>query len=167
MRYHVTVRGREIAIEVEGDRVTVGGRTVTASLSAISGTPLRLLMLDGRPTELVVETAGRGLWSFIRGGERTDAEVVDERTRHIRSLTVPRDQKPGAGPIKAPMPGLVLRVLVGPGDQVTAGRGVIVLEAMKMENELTATADGTVSRVLVGTGQAVEKGQPLVELKSS
>ncbi len=167
MRYHVTVRGREVAMEVEGDRVTVDGRTVTASLSSIPGTPLRQLMLDGRPTELVVEPTGRGMWSFIRAGERTDAEVVDERTRHIRSLIAPRDRKSDAGPIKAPMPGLVLRVLVAPGDRVTAGSGVLVLEAMKMENELTSTTDGTVSRVLVATGQAVEKGQPLVELKSS
>jgi pyruvate carboxylase subunit B len=63
------------------------------------------------------------------------------------------------------MPGLVVRVLVEPGQRVQAGSGVVVLEAMKMENELRAPSDATVGRVVVSPGTAVERGQLLVEFQ--
>jgi pyruvate carboxylase subunit B len=65
------------------------------------------------------------------------------------------------------MPGLVVRVPVEPGQQVAAGAGVVVLEAMKMENELKAQAAATVKTVHVKPGQAVEKGMVLVEFESA
>jgi pyruvate carboxylase subunit B len=63
------------------------------------------------------------------------------------------------------MPGLVVRVLVEPGDVVRAGQGVVIVEAMKMENELKAPADGTVARIDVQPGKTVEKGTTLVTLE--
>jgi len=71
----------------------------------------------------------------------------------------------GPKPVRAPMPGLVVRVEVEPGQEVKAGQGVVIIEAMKMENELKAEAVGVVSRVLVQQGQAVEKGAVLVEFE--
>ena len=67
--------------------------------------------------------------------------------------------------MRAPIPGRVVRVLVKPGDVVAAGRGVVVLEAMKMENELRAPRDGTVKLVSCAEGTAVETGQTLVTLE--
>ena len=167
MRYFVEIAGRSIEVEVDGEQVTVGGRVRTASLSAVPGTPMRQLLLDGRPLGLAMEPTGRGGWSLIVGGERWDLEVVDERTRHIRSLAgvaaVPR----GPGPLRAPMPGLVVRVQVESGQGVVPGAGIIVLEAMKMENELKAGAPGVVRTILVRPGDAVEKGQVLVEFDAS
>jgi biotin carboxyl carrier protein len=90
---------------------------------------------------------------------------VDERTRHIQSLTGAAAGDRGAAPLKAPMPGLVVRVLAEPGQDVTRGAGVVVLEAMKMENELKAPADAKVKTVRVRAGEAVEKGQVLVEFE--
>jgi biotin carboxyl carrier protein len=163
VRYIVTVAGREVEVDVDGDRVTVGGRTMAATLGPVPGTPLRQLSLDGRPETLVMQAAGRGQWAIGLRGERWEVEVMDERTRHIRSLTGGADRPRGAGALRAPMPGLVVRVLVEPGQAVSRGAGVVVLEAMKMENELKAAADGTVKSVRVGTGEPVEKGQVLVE----
>jgi biotin carboxyl carrier protein len=165
MKYIVTVAGREIEVEVDGERVTVAGRTVPATLGRVAGTPLRQLSLDGRPETLVMQPSGRGQWALGMGGERWEVEVVDERTRHIRSLTGGADRQRGAGALRAPMPGLVVRVLVEPGQAVSRGGGVVVLEAMKMENELKAAADGTVKAVRIGTGEPVEKGQVLVEFE--
>jgi len=71
-----------------------------------------------------------------------------------------------AATLKAPMPGLVVRIQVEPGQTVAPGGALLVLEAMKMENELRAAAGGLVRAVLVGPGQAVEKGQALVELEA-
>ena len=165
MRYYVTVAGREVEVEVDGDRVTVDGRTHVVALRKVEGTPSRQLLVDGRPTVLQLRTAGRGQWSLGLGGDRWEAEVVDERTRHIRSLTAGADASRGPAALKAPMPGLVVRVLVEPGQEVAAGAGVVVLEAMKMENELKAPATGVVGTVRVRPGEPVEKGQVLVELR--
>jgi biotin carboxyl carrier protein len=71
----------------------------------------------------------------------------------------------GPAPLIAPMPGLVVRVNVTEGDEVAAGQGLVVMEAMKMENELRAPAAGRVSRVHATAGTAVEKGTVLVELE--
>ncbi len=165
MKYIVTVAGREIEVDLEGDQVRVGGRSLSAALRRVPGTPLRYLLVDGRPSTLVIEGNGRGQWTIGVRGERWDVEAVDERTRHIRSLTGAATGERGAAPLKAPMPGLVVRVLAEPGQGVTRGAGVVVLEAMKMENELQAAADAKVKTVRVRAGEAVEKGQVLVEFE--
>jgi pyruvate carboxylase subunit B len=163
VKYIVTVAGRELEVEVDGERVTVGGRSQAASLRPIPGTPLRQLVVDGRPTTVAVHGAGRGLWTIGFRGERWDLETVDERTRHIRSLTGGGVHQRGPGVLRAPMPGLVVRVVAEPGQRVAAGGGVVVLEAMKMENELKAAVEVVVRAVRVRPGEAVEKGQVLVE----
>ena len=98
MKYLVTVAGREIEVEVDGDRVTVAGVTRTATLGTVPGTPLRQLLVDGRPTVLTLGALGRGQWTLGVGGDRWEAEVVDERTRHIRSLTAGADRRARARP---------------------------------------------------------------------
>jgi biotin carboxyl carrier protein len=165
MKYAVLLDGRAIEVEIDGDRVSVGGRSHEASLGAIAGTPLRQLLLDGEPSTLSITPLGAGRWALAQGGERVELEVLDERAHHIRRLTTGGDQRRVAPVLKAPMPGLVVRVQVQPADQVAAGAGLVVLEAMKMENELTAQAAGLVKAVRVAPGEAVEKGQVLVEFE--
>lgn len=165
MRYIVTVAGRELEVDVDGDQVTVGGTRHTASLSSAPGTPARQLLLDGRAEALAVDGSGSGRWAVTRGGERWETEVLDERARHIRSLTGGGSQGRGPAALKAPMPGLVVRVQVEAGATVAVGSGVVVLEAMKMENELRAASAATVRTVRVKPGEAVEKGQVLVEFE--
>jgi biotin carboxyl carrier protein len=165
MKYLVTIGGREIEVEVDGDQVTVAGATRTATLRAVGGTTSRQLLVDGRPSVLTLRSAGRGQWTLGHAGDRWDAEVVDERTRHIRSLTAGASAAHGPATMRAPMPGLVVRLLVETGQEVEAGSGIVVLEAMKMENELKAPAAGVVGAIRVGAGEPVEKGQVLVELR--
>jgi biotin carboxyl carrier protein len=165
VKYLVMVDGKAIEVELDGDRVTVGGHTRTVTWAAIPGTPLHQLILDGRPLTLSVEALGRGRWALSPVGERWEVEVLDERARHIRTLTGVGGQARAPDVLKAPMPGLVVRVQAKPGDKVTAGSGLVVLEAMKMENELKASAPGIVKSVRVSAGEAVEKGQVLVEFE--
>jgi pyruvate carboxylase subunit B len=166
VRYIVTVAGRAIEVDVDGDQVTVEGRTRTAVLRSAPGGLMRQLLVDGRPRALSMRSPARGQWTVNAAGDRWEAEVIDERTRHIRSLTVGAGQARGPASLRAPMPGLVVRVLVEPEQEVAAGAGLVVLEAMKMENELKATAGGVVSAVLAQPGAAVEKGQVLVEFRA-
>ncbi len=163
MKYFVTVGGRERIIEVDGERVIIDGQGVSASLRPRPGTPLWQLTIDGHASDVVLQPVGRGRWTAAAEGDQIEVEVVDERTRHIRSLTAGAERASGGEVIRAPMPGLVIRILVGAGDAVQAGGGVLVLEAMKMENELRAPAPGVVKTVRVEPGQAVEKGQVLVD----
>jgi len=163
VKYVVSIGGREIEVEVDGDRVTAKGESHAATLSIIRGTPLRQLVVDGRQSELSMEPDGAGRWTVGLRGERWASEVLDERTRHIRSLTGDAGRHRGTPPLRAPMPGLVLRVSVEPGQRVVAGTGIVVLEAMKMENELRATVGAVVRAVKVNPGEPVEKGQILVE----
>ncbi|MEO8634974.1 MAG: biotin/lipoyl-containing protein [Gemmatimonadales bacterium] len=167
MKYFVTIAGRERIIEVDGERVVVDGDVVEAHLSVVPGTPLRHLLIDAASLTLSMERAEPGIWEVLVQGGRERVEVVDERTRHIRTLTGPGETRSGAASLRAPMPGLVARVLVVPGQQVEAGQGLIVLEAMKMENELRATAAGWVDSVAAIPGEAVEKGQVLVQLRAA
>jgi acetyl/propionyl-CoA carboxylase alpha subunit len=167
VRYAVLLDGQVIEVEVDGDRVIVAGQPHTATLAVIPGTPLRQLLLDGRPMTLSVESLGRGRWVLAPGGERREIEVLDERALHIRGLTASGDRPRAMPVLRAPMPGLVLRVQVAPGQQVPAGAGLVVLEAMKMENELKAPAPAVIKAVRVQAGAAVEKGQVLLEFEDS
>lgn len=168
MRYFVTVAGRTLEVELEGDIARVDGREVHVELAPLPGTPVRHLLLDGRSYPLTAEAGeGNGNWTVSLDGHRLEAEVVDERTRVIRAMTARTGGAQGPRPIRAPMPGLVTRVEVVPGDTVAAGQGLVIVEAMKMENELKAEAPGIVSRILVGAGQAVEKGAILVEFAAA
>ena len=167
MKYIVSVFEREVEVEVDGDRVMVAGRTVSATLGTVPGTPVRQLLLDGHSEAIALESAGGGRWVLTRRGERVEMEVLDERARHIRSLTGAGERALGPAVLKAPMPGLVVRVQVETGQSVGEGAGVVVLEAMKMEYELRASAAGVVAAVRVRPGEAVEKGQVLVEFAAA
>jgi len=164
MKYHVTVAGRTHEVVLDGDEVHVDGVRVAATLSTIPGTPVRHLVLDGRSVALAAEPGEPGRWTLISRGEAVEVDVVDDRTRHIRSLVGAGKPQAAGGTVRAPMPGLVVRVLVEPGQTVTAGTGLVVLEAMKMENELKAPGNGVVGSISARPGQAVEKGQVLVTL---
>jgi acetyl/propionyl-CoA carboxylase alpha subunit len=141
-------------------------KSVHAELADIAGSPVRMVKIENYVYRVVVEKReGRGRYTLWVDGYRFDAEALDERTRAIRDLSAASTAPVGPAPIKAPMPGLIVRVNVNVGDTVDAGQGVVVMEAMKMENELRATSAGSVKSVLVAPGAAVEKGAVLVELE--
>lgn len=168
MKYFVRVGGRVLEVVIDGEDVTIDGRRVSASIEAVPDTPELRLRIDGTVHRLAVD--GRRPeegWRIIDQGTVHDVEAIDERTQHIRSLTGTAATSSGGAVVKAPMPGLVVRVLVGEGDPVEKGDALVVLEAMKMENELRAPAAGVVVGLKVAPGQVVEKGQVLVELEGS
>ncbi|MGZ3462794.1 MAG: acetyl-CoA carboxylase biotin carboxyl carrier protein subunit, partial [Gemmatimonadaceae bacterium] len=134
-------------------------------LSDIEGSPVRMVKLGTHVYRVVAEKRqGRGRYTLWVDGYRFEVEALDERTRAIRDLSAANAAPTGPAPIIAPMPGLIVRVNVSVGDRVEAGQGIVVMEAMKMENELRATAPGTVQTIEVVAGTAVEKGALLVSL---
>ena len=166
MKYVVALNGRRVAVDVRPGAVTVDGRELGASLAEVERTPVRLVTIGDRVHRVVVRRReGRGRYLLWLDGFTYDVEALDERTRTIRDLSAAAAGPPGPVPLVAPMPGLVVRVKVQAGDSVEAGQGLVVMEAMKMENELRAPGAGRVKTVLVQPGSAVEKGAVLVELE--
>ena len=165
MKYIVEVNGERVEVALDESGVHVDGEPVSAHLADVEGTPVRIVTIGDEVHRVVARRgAGRGRYTLWIDGFRFEVEALDERTRAIRELSGAGEGPAGPAPLKAPMPGLIVRVNVQPGDQVQAGQGLVVMEAMKMENELRAPAAGTVKAVAVTPGTAVEKGALLVEL---
>ncbi|HET6761957.1 MAG TPA: biotin/lipoyl-containing protein [Gemmatimonadaceae bacterium] len=167
MRYVVLLNDQRKAVSLEPDVVRYEAEPPEhAELSDVEGSPVRMVRIDTHIYRVVVQKRqGRGRYTLWVDGYRFEAEALDERTRAIRDLSAASAGPSGPAPILAPMPGLVVRVSVKAGDRVEAGQGLVVMEAMKMENELRATAAGIVRSVEVSPGTAVEKGALLVALE--
>jgi pyruvate carboxylase subunit B len=166
VRYVVQLNDQRKTVTLDGEGVGYEAEPmVHAELSDIEGSPLRMVKILNHVYRVVVlKRPGRGRHTLWVDGYRFETEALDERTRAIRDLSTSRAGPTGPAPILAPMPGLIVRVNVKVGDTVEAGQGVVVMEAMKMENELRATAAGVVKSVEVTVGTAVEKGALLVAL---
>jgi biotin carboxyl carrier protein len=165
MKYFVTLGARTVEVEVDGDHLLVDGVPHTAHLESVPGTPEQRVVIDGRATSLAVDQFAEGTWRLVDAGAVRDVAIEDERTRHIRSLVAASAGAAPTGALKAPMPGMVIRIDVAVGQQVAVGASLVVLEAMKMENELRATVAGVITAVRVDVGAAVEKGVVLLELR--
>jgi biotin carboxyl carrier protein len=166
VKYIVGMGDKRFTVDVEPDAVTVTGQRMRAALEEIEGTPVRTVTIGDTVHRVVVRRReSRGHYVLWIDGYNYDVEALDERTRTIRDLTAEAAGPTGPKPLIAPMPGLIVRVHVAQGDEVQAGQGLVVMEAMKMENELRATAAGRVKRVAVSPGAAVEKGATLIELE--
>jgi biotin carboxyl carrier protein len=164
MRYHVTLRSRTYVIDVDGGSVTVDGERLELHWAAIPSTPLVHLLLGKESWTVACQQLDVGRWALGAAGERLEVEVQDDRSKQIEALTGQGRKAPVGGVVKAPMPGLVVRVEVKVGQHVQPGAGLVVVEAMKMENELRAQVRGVVEQVHVKAGDRVEKGAPLVTL---
>lgn len=165
MRYTVTLDGHAYEIDVDEGTLTVDGEPLEATLTPVDGTPVHALRIGSASHRVLAERDGEGAWRLDVDGRPARVEVVDERTRRLREMTRAVAGSEGPRPVKAPMPGLVVRVEVGEGDEVADGQGVVIVEAMKMENELKAEAPARVSRIRVAAGDTVEKDQVLVEFE--
>ncbi|MEM1095189.1 MAG: biotin/lipoyl-containing protein [Bacteroidota bacterium] len=125
-----------------------------------------VLEAGARRVEVVVEAQPSGALAITLAGHTRVVRVQDEAALLKERFGLREDDAAGGGAVHAPMPGLVLRMLVEPGQPVSAGDGLVVLEAMKMENELKAPKAGTVAAIHAAEGDAVNKGALLVSLET-
>ena len=166
MKYVVDVGGRSVEVELDGGQVKVDGVALPASLSELPGTPVVLLSLgDSVHRVVVTRDSAKGRYVLSLDGRRYDVEALDERTRAIRQLSSATSGPKGPAPLVAPMPGMIVRVSVEVGASVQPGQGLVVMEAMKMENELRSSSAGVVKAIRATPGTAVERGAVLVELE--
>ena len=168
MRYFVTFpSGEEVPVEVDhlptGElSVVVNGRRLLADAVPVDGSTS--LSIDHHIVELRMEGAPPAI-GVVAGGHRFYAKVESERMRALSAALGGKGSAEGAGTVHSPMPGRVLKVLVAEGDVVAVGAALVVVEAMKMENELVSLRAGTVKKIHVAPGQNVESGARLVEVE--
>lgn len=169
MRYFVTFpSGEETEVDVvhlpTGDvRVQIGDRVFQAD-ALVPSSGATSMRVDGRVLDLWMEGTPPEV-GVIALGRRFYAKAESERMRALAAAST-RTAGKGDGVLTSPMPGRVLKVLVKEGDTVTAGTPLIVVEAMKMENELFAERDGSVAKVFVTPGTNVEGGAKLIEIRA-
>jgi biotin carboxyl carrier protein len=160
MLFDATTGGETARIEVRENRgrylVTLGEKRLELDLVDTGGSDLSVL-IDGVSYDLTVEKTSEGIAVLVRG-DRFDVDLKEAVKGAVLGRAAPK------GPLRltAPMPGKIVKVLVNTGDTVEAGQGVLVMEAMKMENELKSGRAGTVQEIKVKEGQAVEMGALLL-----
>ncbi|HLT46662.1 MAG TPA: biotin/lipoyl-containing protein [Rubricoccaceae bacterium] len=172
MPLQIRLGDRAFDLERTTEGLRLDGRPLDARFERLGGTAdaaTYLLVLDGRPHVVTLEReAGDGPGSTrVRAtvqNHAVEAQVLDETAQLLERFGFEAGGGAVQREVRAPMPGLVLQVLVAPGDAVAEGQGLVVLEAMKMENELRALAAGTVAAVHVARGAAVGKNALLIEI---
>jgi len=158
MNFHFTYRGQSHTVELQGQgnelQAVIGSQLMHAAIER--GQPLTLT-IDGRQVQAAWAKAGRSLWLHIGGRSYQLLRVAGGRAG---GLIAGAERN-----LRAPMPGQVRKVLVQPGQHVTTGSVLLLLEAMKMEVRITAGQDAKVAQVNVLEGQSVDKDQLLIELE--
>ena len=164
MRYQAIVRGEEHRVDVaphDGKyRVVIDGKELLVDAIPLQGFALSLL-IGTRSARCDLEPGKDGQLA-VQVGETVHAlELLDERRLRLRKATGKFSME-GPQRVDAPMPGKIVRVLVKAGDEVAEGQGLVVVEAMKMENELKSPKAGKVTELYAVEGAAVESGAKLV-----
>ena len=162
MRYITTVGEREYTIEIiNRNLILVDGIPYEVDFASISGQPVYSMLVDGKSYEGYMY-ANDDAWEVLLQGMLYNVHVEDERERRLRQALGEGPAQHGEFHLKAPMPGLVMAVPVEDGQQIAKGDVLLILESMKMQNELKSPRDGKVSRIRVKVGDSVERKQTLL-----
>lgn len=163
MKFEIQIAGRTRVVELTRNsdtwRIALDGKEADADAMQIAPGVFSIL-LDGQSYGVRVTPEVNGALKLQSGEHEFAAEVADPRAwRGRRHGAV---EAKGRQQVVAPMPGKVVRVLVAAGEKVEAGQGLLVVEAMKMQNEVRSPKSGVVERLMVKEGQAVNAGEVLV-----
>lgn len=165
MKYITTVNDQTFLIEVlDEHHVSVNGKTMEIDFESVNDQPVYSLIVNGRSFEGFVYPED-DQWQVLLRGTLYTVQVEDEREKRLKAAS-----GRGAAPtaefhLKAPMPGMVVTVPVQEGDTVQKGDLLVILESMKMQNELRAPRKGTVTRIRVKYGDSVEQKQTLLTME--
>ncbi|MBL8090545.1 MAG: biotin/lipoyl-binding protein [Anaerolineales bacterium] len=165
MKYITTVDGKEYQIEVVDEKhVRVGDRLLEVDFESVNGQPVFSVILDGKSYESFISESDEG-WQVLMRGKQYQITVEDEREKRLRAAAGGGVAEGGEFNLKAPMPGLVVAIPVAEGQEIKKGQVLIILESMKMQNELKSPKDGIVERIRVKAGESVEQKQALLSVK--
>ena len=162
MKYFATVNDQRYTIEIDQEeQILVNGEPYQIDFQQLLQGGTLSLLINNRSLEAIVSER-EDSWEVLIHGELYTVQVQDERSYRLSQARGSVLPETGMVAVKSPMPGVILDVLVKPGARVEKGDKVVILESMKMENELRASRDGVVKRVHVDKGASVEKNQDLL-----
>lgn len=153
----------EIIVHPDGT-LDVDGQPISVDIQHISDETIYSMLLEDESHEIFAQYQQDGEWIILTDGERHEVRVEDERAQRLREFGGGPGGPAGEVTLSAPMPGLVVDVAVQEGDSVKERQPIVILEAMKMENELRAPADGVVKTIRVAAGATVDQNEILVVL---
>jgi biotin carboxyl carrier protein len=164
MKYIASVNDVEFIIEIDhDDQITLDGQQYHIDFQQLSEGGILSLLLNNHSMEAIVEERDNA-WEVLIHGELYTVQVQDERAYWLAKARGTAVEFTGVVTVRSPMPGLIIGVPVSEGQVVGKGDKVIILESMKMENELRSPRDGIVTQILVEPGASVEKDQALVTI---
>jgi len=159
-----TIDHKEYPLEIiDEHHVLMGLKLLEVDFEAVSGQPVFSLLVDGKSYEAYVYPE-EDHWQVLMMGRLYPVRVEDERENRLRSTAGGSAGESAEFAMKAPMPGMVIAVPVAEGQQVEKGQVLVVLESMKMQNELKSPRPGTVQRIRVKPGEGVEQRQTLLSV---
>lgn len=165
MKYIATVEDREFLVEVIDDRhISINGKTYQVDFESVSGQPVYSLIVDGKSHEAYVQE-NDNVWQVLLRGRLYPVRVEDEREKRLRAAAGGGVAETGEFHLKAPMPGLIVAIPVAEGQEVKKGQVLLILESMKMQNELKSPRDGIVNRIKIRAGESVEQKQSLLSVQ--
>jgi biotin carboxyl carrier protein len=164
MKYVTTIEDKSYTIEINDDkRVIVDGVEYAVDFESVNGQPVYSLLVNGRSYEAYVsESEDSKDWQVLIRGDLFSVLVEDEREKRLRATAGVTANSTDEFNLRAPMPGLIVTVPVSEGQEVHKGDILIVLESMKMQNELKCPRDGKIGRIKVKPGDNVEQNQVLL-----
>lgn len=163
MKYVTIILGKKFEIDIQKDgTLLVNGEPRQVDFLAL-GPSLYSVITNSQSYEVVIEERDDNIEVQMRG-HLYQTEVLDERAQFMQMQAGNLGSETGEITIKSPMPGLIVAVPVHEGQQVSKGQTIIILESMKMQNELKAPRDGVINRVIVQAGQSVEQSAQLLIL---
>ena len=165
MKYFVTIGEKRFEVILDGETAQIDGHNIKFDIRKLCDGKIQALIADGKTYEFAMERVNGGFDLWHASGQ-FHADVSDEKLERLRKLTGDKEGGHKISVLKAPMPGLVLKIEVEPGQHVKKGDGLVIVEAMKMENELKAGAPGVVKEIKVTSRQPVEKNQVLIVFES-
>lgn len=164
MKYITTIGNKEFTVEVIDEKhVNINGKVMTVDFAAVSNQPVYSLLIDGQSHEAYVYPGDEN-WEVLLRGRLYPAAVEDEREKRLRAAAGGGVAEGGEFHLKAPMPGLVVSIPVAEGQPIKKGDVLLILESMKMQNELKSPKDGTVQRIRVKAGETVEQKSTLLSV---
>ncbi len=164
MKYITTVGNEQFIIDLNQEgQITLNGEIINTDMRQMLDTTMYSIIVDNQSHDVRL-SEGEGVYLVQLSGEIFEVVVEDERTRRLAGIKSSPAAVTGEAIIKAPMPGVVVEVLVRQGQQVKRGDIVLILESMKMQNEFKAPRDGTVHAIRVEPGDKVEQNAILLTI---
>ncbi len=165
MKYISTIGNKEFVVDIIDDHhVSINGKTLEVDFESVSGQPVYSLIADGKSHEAYVRESDDE-WQVLLRGRLFPVKVEDEREKRLRAVAGGGVAETGEFHLKAPMPGLVVAIPVEEGQEVKKGQVLLILESMKMQNELKSPRDGVINRIKVKVGESVEQKQALLSVQ--